>query len=91
MREPSLHVDLPGPAEDSVEGPQQHVWGVPAEVEPLHVKSVGKDILIVQLPASKVPAYSFNDKKIFNDRMKTTKTPATNIALIRAEVVYVVY
>jgi hypothetical protein len=52
---------------------------------------VGKDILIVQSPASKVPAYSFNDKKFFNDRMKTKKTPATNITLIRAEIVYAVY
>ena len=32
-REPTLHVVLPGPAGEGVEGPQHHVWGVPAELE----------------------------------------------------------
>ncbi len=66
-------------------GPQQEWLGDPGSSrEPLHVKSVGKDIFTVQTPASKVSAYSLliYDKKFFNDRMKTTKPPATDIVLI---------
>jgi hypothetical protein len=52
-------VDLPGPDEEGVEGPQQEWLGDPGSSrEPLHVKFEGKDIFTVQTPASKVPAYS---------------------------------
>ncbi len=46
-REPSLHVDHPGPAGEGVEGPQYHVWEVPGRTRAdLYMQnSVGKDIL----------------------------------------------
>ncbi len=81
-REPSLHVVLPGPAGEGVEGPQHHVWDVPGRSRPLHAKFSGQRYLkIVQSSASKVPAYSFMIKNFFSNRMKRTKTPATSIAI----------
>ncbi len=40
MREQSLHVDLPGSADEGVEGPQQEWLGGPgSNRDPLHVQS----------------------------------------------------
>jgi hypothetical protein len=65
MREQSLHVDLPGSADEGVEGPQQEWLGGPGSSrDPLHVQNVGK-IFDVQYPALEVPAYSLLD---FNDK-----------------------
>ncbi len=44
-REPSLHVVLPGPAGEGVEGPQHRVWEVPGRSRPLHVKFSGQRYL----------------------------------------------
>ncbi len=51
-------MDLPGPAEEGVEGPQQEWLGDPGSSrEPLHVQYVDKNIFSVQSPALEVPAY----------------------------------
>jgi hypothetical protein len=70
-------MDLPGPDDEGVEGPQQEWLGDPGSSrEPLHVQFVGKDIFTVQSPASEVPAYSLliSMIKIFQRLYEDDKT-----------------
>jgi hypothetical protein len=59
-------------------------WGLPAAVEFLYMFNASAKIFSVQYPALDVPAYSLLISMIefFNDHIKTTKPPDTDIRLI---------